>query len=87
MELIRTVCSRGQFILTENTIEVDAGNTRTTIYRDQLIGVESKMTSPRFLWSPGTTKLIFSTSSGQRLEASMIRTNIANEILAELNRR
>lgn len=86
-ERIRTVCSKGQLVLTEETIVLEFGTKRTILYRNQLIGIESKVTSPKFLWSPGTTKITFSTSSGQHLEVGMIRTPVAQEILAELNKR
>lgn len=85
-ERIRTVCNLGQLIITEDAIIVERGTKRIQIARSSLTAIESKQTSPKFLWSPGTTKFIFH-SGVEHLEIGMIRTPIAQEILAELNRR
>ena len=85
-ELFNVVCKQGKLIITKDTIAIVFGNKRSQIYRQALTGIESKVTSPKFLWSPGTTKIIFHTGT-EHLEASMIRTPVANEVLAELNRR
>lgn len=85
-ELFNVVCKQGRLIITKDTISIVFGEKRSQIYRTALTGIESKVTSPKFLWSPGTTKIVFHAGI-EHLEASMIRTNIANEILAELNKR
>lgn len=86
MELFRVTCSKGQFVVTESAVIIEFANKRDIYRRDQISHLQSMVTSPKFWFAPGTSKIIIVTTAGQRLEAGLIRTPIANQIMAELSR-
>lgn len=88
-ELIRTRCTQGTLIITEDYIRVElkvpiTGSKQQTILRSALTGIDSKVAVPSVLGMGGGTNLVFHGQGVERLHADLVKPKVAQEIIGLL---
>ncbi len=84
-ELIRTRCTQGHLIVTDEYIRVELGGLRQqTLYRSSLTGIDSRMGVPSVFGLGGGTDLIFHGQGDERLHANLVNPKVAREIMGML---
>lgn len=79
-ELLRTKCAQGKLIITDQAIRVELGQIKQqTLARSSLTGVDMIMAYPN-IFGLGRTNIVFHGQGAERLQASMVPTNMAREI-------
>lgn len=80
-ELIKTRCKQGMLIITEQAIRIELGQFKQqSLARSALTGIDVKMGAPSILGMGGGTNLVFHGQGGERLQADLVKPNIAREI-------
>ncbi len=88
-ELIRTRCTQGTLIITDDYIRVELkiplmGVNQQTIYRSALTGIDSKVAVPSVLGMGGGVNLVFHGQGVERLHANLVKPKVAQEIIGLL---
>lgn len=84
-ELIRTGCTQGKLIITEDSIRIELGTLKQeSLARSALTGIEARAGYPSIFGFGGGTNLVFHGQGGERLHANLVRPNIAREIKSML---
>lgn len=90
MELLRTKCTQGTLIITDQAIIIELGKDgsvrQQTLLRSALTGVESKMGVISVFGMGGGTNLVFHGQGLERLHANLVKPSVAKEIVSLLQR-
>jgi len=84
---IRTRCTQGWLIVTDEYIRVELGgplSRQHTLYRSSLTGVDSKTAVPSLFGLGGGVNLVFHGQGAERLEADLVKPKMAQEIIGML---
>ena len=88
-ELIRTRCTQGKLIITDEYIRVQLGgpfSKQQTLYRSMLTGIDSQVAVPSVFGMGGGVNLVFHGQGIERLHASLVKPKVAQEIIDMLQR-
>lgn len=88
-EIFNVRCQQGKLIITETMIQIQrpAGMGQQTILRSGLVGVDSKVTvMPFFKLTKGASTLVFRGQGLDVLQADLVPTPTAKEIVALLQK-
>ena len=83
-ELIRTRCTQGWLVITDDYIRIELGKRQQTLYRSSLVGVDSQPGAPSFFGKGGGTNLIFRGQGLDVLKADLVKPSVAQEIVGML---
>lgn len=84
-ELIRTRCTQGWLVITDDYIRIELGNLRQqTLYRSSLVGVDSQRGAPSFFGKGGGVNIIFRGQGLDVLKADLVKPSVAQEIVGML---
>ncbi len=86
-ELIRTRCTQGTLIITDEYIRVELGGPfakQQTLYRSSLTGVDSQVGAPSVFGLGGGVNLTFHGTGVERLHANLVKPKVAQEIIGLL---
>lgn len=87
MNEIRTRCKQGTLIITDTQIRVELGQLRQqTLARASLTGVDAVMAVPSVFGMGGGTNLVFHGQGAERLQADLVKPNVAREIVSLLGK-
>jgi hypothetical protein len=89
MAEIRTRCTQGHLVVTDEYIRLEkAGlplfSKHYTILRSQLTGIESKVVAPSFKGKGGTMNLVFHGAGLELIKATLVKGDVARQILSML---
>lgn len=87
-ELIRTRCTQGNLIITDEYIRVELSGLmpkQQTLYRSSLTGVDSQMKVTSVFGMGGGVNLTFHGVGAERLEAHLVKPKVAAEIVGLLH--
>jgi len=86
-QLIKTRCTQGWLIVTDEYIRVELGgplSRQQTLYRSSLTGVDSRIAVPSLFGLGGGVNLVFHGQGAERLEADLVKPKMAQEIIGML---
>ena len=85
-ELFRTRCKQGTLVVTDTYIRTELPGTiqQHTLYRANLIGIDSTMGVPSIFGLGGGTNLVFHGQGAQILQADLVPSKVAKQIIAAL---
>lgn len=86
-ELIRTRCTQGHLVITEDYIRVELGGPfpkQQTLYRSSLTGIDSNVAVPSVFGLGGGVNLVFHGQGIERLHANLVKRKVAQEIVGML---
>lgn len=90
-ELIRTRCTQGYLVITEDLIIVELGKggsiRQQTMFRSSLTDVASSLGVISVMGLGGGTNLAFKSQSGEVLHANLVKPSVAREIVSLLQKR
>lgn len=85
MSEIRTRCKQGFLIVTDQAIKIELGQlNQQSLARSALTGIDAAMGMPSVFGLGGGTNLVFHGKGGERLQADLVKPNIAKEIKSKL---
>lgn len=85
MNEIRTRCKQGMLIITDQQIRIELGQLKQqSLSRAALTGVDAVMGAPSVFGLGGGTNLVFHGQGAERLQADLVKPNVAREIRSAL---